>query len=152
MTRIKSTVSLFSIWQRELNRVLVRFCYTIYTITIVTMHLVSHSPYACQLTSLSHVVTITCDYMWCDHSVTLVTLLWVCDCHMIFPMLHLSNNLKEKKRNINIDLAILPSHDIAGHQQWARGVEPEEQTSCCWPRHSNYSYLIWESWALRIYY
>jgi len=32
---------------------------------------------------------------------------------MIFPMLYLSNNLKEKKkkRNINIDLAILPSHD-----------------------------------------
>jgi len=30
---------------------------------------------------------------------------------MIFLMLHLSNNLKEKKRNINIDLAILPSHD-----------------------------------------
>jgi len=26
-------------------------------------------------------------------------------------MLHLSNNLKEKKRNINIDLAILLSHD-----------------------------------------
>jgi len=26
-------------------------------------------------------------------------------------MLHLSNNLKDKKRNINIDLAILPSHD-----------------------------------------
>jgi len=26
-------------------------------------------------------------------------------------MLHLSNNLKEKKRNINIDLAILPSHN-----------------------------------------
>ena len=32
-------------------------------------------------------------------------------CHVIFPILHLSNNLKEKKRNINIDLAILPSHD-----------------------------------------
>ena len=33
--------------------------------------------------------------------------------HMIFPVLHLSNNLKEKKRkrNINNDLAILPSHD-----------------------------------------
>jgi len=31
-------------------------------------------------------------------------------------MLYLSNNLKEKKkkRNINIDLAILPSHDITG--------------------------------------
>jgi len=26
-------------------------------------------------------------------------------------MLHLSNNLKKKKRNINIDLAVLPSHD-----------------------------------------
>jgi len=31
---------------------------------------------------------------------------------VIFPTLHLSNNLKEKKRNINIDLAVLPSHDI----------------------------------------
>jgi len=32
---------------------------------------------------------------------------------MIFPTLHLSNNLKEKKkkRNINIDLAVLPSHN-----------------------------------------
>ena len=26
-------------------------------------------------------------------------------------MLHLSNNLKEKKRNINIDLAVLPSYN-----------------------------------------
>ena len=49
--------------------------------------------------------------MWYDLSVTLVTHLWLYDCHMIFPMLHLSNNLKEKKRNINIDLAVLPSHD-----------------------------------------
>jgi len=34
---------------------------------------------------------------------------------VIFPTLHLSNNLKEKKRkrkrSINIDLAVLPSHD-----------------------------------------
>jgi len=30
---------------------------------------------------------------------------------VIFPILHLSNNLKKKKRNINIDLAVLPSHD-----------------------------------------
>jgi len=29
-------------------------------------------------------------------------------------MLHLSNNLKEKKKNINIDLAILPSYDSNG--------------------------------------
>ena len=33
---------------------------------------------------------------------------------MIFPILHLSNNLKEKKRNINIDLAVLPSYNIGG--------------------------------------
>ena len=34
--------------------------------------------------------------------------------HVIIPMLHLSNKRKEKKkkRNINNDLAILPSHDI----------------------------------------
>jgi len=35
---------------------------------------------------------------------------------MIFPMLYLSNNLKEKKKkkkkNINNDLAVLPSYDI----------------------------------------
>jgi len=34
---------------------------------------------------------------------------------MVFPMLHLSNNLKEKKRNINIDLAVLLSHDSITH-------------------------------------
>ena len=45
---------------------------------------------ACQLTSLSHAVTVTCDYVWHDHSVTLVTLLWLCDCHVIFPMLYLA--------------------------------------------------------------
>jgi len=40
---------------------------------------------------------------------------------VIFPTLHLSNNLKEKKRkrkrNINIDLAVLPSHDIEDVQR-----------------------------------
>jgi len=37
---------------------------------------------------------------------------------VIFPILHLSNNLKEKKkkkRNIDIDLAVLPSHDTWPH-------------------------------------
>jgi len=83
------------------------------------MHPVSHSPHVYQLTSLSHAVIVTCDYVtWCDItiSVTEVTPLWLCDCHVIFPMLYLSNNLKKKKkkkkRNINIDLAVLPSHDI----------------------------------------
>jgi len=43
-------------------------------------------------------------------------------------MLYLSNNLKEKKkkRNINNDLAVLPSHDIGwsdkryDHEYWGR--------------------------------
>ena len=71
------------------------------------MHLVSHSPHVYQVIPLSYPVTVTCDFIvtwpFCD-SVT---------SHMIFPVLHLSNNLKEKKRkrNINNDLAILPSHD-----------------------------------------
>jgi len=29
-------------------------------------------------------------------------------------MLYLSNNLKKKKRNININLAVLPSHNKGG--------------------------------------
>jgi len=47
---------------------------TLYTITVIAMHLVSHGPHACQLTSLSHAVTMTCDYV-CD-----VTIIWpFCD-------------------------------------------------------------------------
>jgi len=71
------------------------------------MHLVFHSPHVHQVIPLLHPVTVTCDFivMWpfCD-SVT---------SHVIIPMLHLSNKRKEKKkkRNINNDLAILPSHD-----------------------------------------
>jgi len=59
-----------------------------------------------------------CDYdlwlhVWHNHFCDLYHIfLWLCDYHMIFLMLHLSNNLKEKKRNINIDLVILPSYDI----------------------------------------
>ena len=57
----------------------------------MAIYLVSHSSHVHQLTSLSHSVTS----------------------HVIFPTLYLSNNLKEKKRkrNINNDLAVLPSHD-----------------------------------------
>jgi len=76
----------------------------------MAMHFVSHSPHVHQLTSLSHAVTVTCDM---TISVTAVTPF--CDSvtsYMIFLALHLSNNLKEKKRNINNDLAVLPNHDI----------------------------------------
>jgi len=83
------------------------------------MHLVSHSPHVThQLTSLLYAMTVTCDSMWCDHNMIILWLLsyllWLCDCHMIFPMLYLSNNLKEKKEKkeiLNNNLAILPSHD-----------------------------------------
>ena len=85
------------------------------------MHFASHSPHACQLTSLSHAVTVT--WPFCDFG---HTFLWLCDYHVIFPTLHLSNNLKEKerkrKRNINIDLAILPSHDSQQMQGWAKNT------------------------------
>jgi len=38
-------------------------------------------------------------WLWCVtwHSMTNVTSLWLCDCHVIFPILHLSNNLKKRK-------------------------------------------------------
>jgi len=43
---------------------------------------------------------------------------------MIFPTLHLSNNLKEKKRKrkrkINNNLAVLPSHDIMRYRRSRR--------------------------------
>jgi len=45
------------------------------------MHLASYSPHACQLTSLSHAVTVTYDYVWRDHDMTF------CDfCHTFVTM------------------------------------------------------------------
>jgi len=68
------------------------------------------------------VICCDCDlWLHCD-----VTILWLishfCDSvtsYVIFPMLHLSKKRKEKKkkRNINNDLAILPSHDTSGQSQ-----------------------------------
>ena len=75
---------------------------------------------------------VTC----CDLWLVTMCVMWLCDCHMIFPTLHLSNNLKEKKRNINIDLAILPSHDMFFTQQ----------TSCL-----PHVFLITTSWYIGIY-
>ena len=50
-------------------------------------------------TVLMPVSWLLCHMLWlcCDHSVTLVTPLWLCDYHVIFPILHLSNNLKKRK-------------------------------------------------------
>ena len=74
----------------------------------MAMRLVSHSPHVHQLTSLSYAVTVTpCDMTFCDYCHTF------CDsvtCHVIFPMLHLSNKRKGKEI-LNNDLAILPSHN-----------------------------------------
>jgi len=107
MTRIKPTVSLFRVWQRELNGVLVHFSttYTFYYYGYVLTLLWS----SCYF---SHVTHCDCD---CDHMWHLSHQLWHCDkVTWYFPTLHLVVVRKEKKRkrNINNDLAVLPSHDI----------------------------------------
>jgi len=57
---------------------------------------------------------------------------------MIFPMLHFSNNLKEKKRNINIDLAVLPSHDKLA----LRSLEPAIHSSFSFCSHCHGLYYV----------
>ena len=115
MTEIKPTVSLFSVWQRELDRVPVRFA-TLYIqlllwlCTLSPTVLISISWLFCHMLGLWLVAMCDMTILW-----PMSHLLWFCDCHVIFPTLHLSNNLKKKKkkkkRNMNIDLAVLPSHD-----------------------------------------
>jgi len=111
MTGIKPTVSLFRVWQRELNGVLAHFSttYTLY-----------YCDYALTLPwsscYFSHVTHCDCDVTICHH----LSPLWHCDkVTWYFPILHLVVVKKEKKRkekkrkrNINNDLAILPSHNI----------------------------------------
>ena len=113
MTRIKPTVSLFRVWQRELNGVLAHFS------TTYTLYYCGYA-FALPWSSCysSHVTHCDCD-LWCDHmwpSVTPKKKLWHCDkVTWYFPMLHLvvvNKKRKEKKRNINNDLANLPSHDM----------------------------------------
>jgi len=50
-------------------------------------------------TVLMSVSWLLCHMLWL-WLVTMcnVTILWLCDCYVIFPTLYLSNNLKEKKR------------------------------------------------------
>jgi len=50
----------------------------------------------CALLSHTHHVTVTMQHLWCD----------------TFLYSFLCSKEKEKKRNINNNLAILPSHDI----------------------------------------
>ena len=108
MTGIKPTVSLFRVWQRELNGVLTHFSttYTLY-----------YCGYALALPWSScysrHVTQCDCD---CDMTICdpPSQQLWHCDKVMwYFPVLHLVvvNKKRKKKRNINNDLANLPSHD-----------------------------------------
>jgi len=79
------------------------------------MHLVFHNPHVHQVTSLSHPVTVTCDFIvtwvFCDYCHTFVTL-WLVMWY--FPHSILVIKEKKRKRNINNDLAILPSHDTYG--------------------------------------
>ena len=69
--------------------------------TTVAMHLLSHGPY----------VTLV---MWYTMTVTIsITSLWHCDkVTWYFPTLYLVVVSPIRKRKINNDLAILPSHDI----------------------------------------
>ena len=109
MTGIKPTVSLFRVWQRELDGVLAHFSttYTLYYCGYA-LTLPWSSCYSC------HVTHCDCD-LWRDHLWPSVTPLWYCDkVTWYFPALHLvvvNKKRKEKKRNINNDLANLPSHD-----------------------------------------
>jgi len=68
MTRIKPTVSLFRVWQRELDRVLAHFS-TTYTFSTVVMRLLSHGPHVTLV--MWHTVTVTCDVTICHTIVTL---------------------------------------------------------------------------------
>ena len=98
MTRIKPTVSLFSIWQRELNRVPIRF-------TILYIN------YYCGYTSCLPQFSCSPADLCCDCN------LWLCAwcdlSHDTFP--HSTLVIREKKRKekeiLNNDLAILLSYD-----------------------------------------
>ena len=116
MTGIKPTVSLFRVWQRELNEVLTYFSttYTFYYCGYA-LTLPWSSCYS------SHVIYCDCD-QWRDHLWPSITPLWHCDQVMwYFPALHLVvvspiRKEKKRKRNINNDLAVLPSHDKLVHK------------------------------------
>jgi len=82
--------------------------------TTVAMHLLSHGP---------HVTHYDYD-PWCDHLWPSVTPLWHCDkVTWYFSTLHfvvISPIRKEKKRNINNDLAVLLSYDT-----WHPNIEQD---------------------------
>ena len=95
-----SQLSLCSEFDKENSMEFLLISLLLIHFTTVAMRLLFHGP---------HVTLV----MW--HTVT-VTSLWHCDKVTWYsPMLHLvviSPIRKEKKRNINNDLAVLPSHDI----------------------------------------
>jgi len=109
MTIIKPTVSLFRVWQRELDGVLAHFSttYTLY-----------YYGYALTLPwsscYFSHVTHYDCN-LWHDHLWPSVTPLW--QSHVILSHTpscsykKRKEKKKKRKRNINNDLAVLPSHD-----------------------------------------
>ena len=101
MTGIKPTVSLFSVWQRELDKVPVRFA-ILYIQLLLWLYI------------LSSIVLMSTSWPFCH--MLWPWPLWLCDLsHDIFPCSTLV--IKEKKRKekeiLNNDLAILPSHDNA---------------------------------------
>ena len=95
--RIKPTALCLVFWQRELDRVPIRFS----TLLIQLLHGLC-TTFPCLSCDPS------CDVMWCDCDY--VTL---CDVILSHTPLCSKSKIKEKKRNINInnDLVVLPSHD-----------------------------------------
>ena len=81
------------------------------------MRLLSYGPHVTLVMWYTVTVTVTRDMITCDHP-SHQKKLWYCDKVMwLFPALHLvivspiKEKEKEKKRNINNNLAILPSYD-----------------------------------------
>ena len=108
----------------------------------VAMLLISHGLHVtCQLTPLSHIVTVTpCD----NHSVTTITPLWLYDLSRdIFP--HSTLVIKEKKRKgkeiLNNDLAILPSHNT--------GIFPKGGLTGVLGMVSMILHVMWEGCLIR---
>jgi len=110
MTGIKPTVSLFRVWQRELDGVLAHFS------TTYTLYYYGYALTLPWSSCYSRHVTHCDSDMWHDHLWPSIIPLWHCDkVTWYFPMLHLivvNKKRKEKKRNINNNLANLPSYDI----------------------------------------
>ena len=105
MTRIKPTVSLFRVWQRELDGVLTHFSTTYilyycgYALTLLWSSCYSSYVTYCDCDICHTIVTL-----WQSHVILFCALSYSCKSNK-------KRKEKKRKRNINNNLAVLPSHD-----------------------------------------